>query len=87
MAGEHFGQAQEKSCRIYNTVIAYWLDMSRITCKWFGCCGIAKRVSKWNWGELKKIGAEAMLGRSGGWGPRESVLLDGFVVGVEGGLC
>jgi|SRR6266446_4769482 len=38
------GQA-EKSCRLNESIIAYWYHMSMITCKWFGCCGIALRGS------------------------------------------
>jgi len=34
------GQA-EGSCRLKEPIIAYWYRMSMITCKWFGCCGIA----------------------------------------------
>src|SRR6266403_4732372 len=38
------GQA-EKSCRLNESIIAYWYHMSMIACKWFGCCGIALRGS------------------------------------------
>jgi len=30
---------------INEAIIAYWYRMSMITCKWFGCCGIALRGS------------------------------------------
>jgi len=30
------GQAKE-SCRINETIIAYWYRLSTVTCKWFGC--------------------------------------------------
>ena len=35
------GQAEE-SCRINETIIAYWYFLSMITCKCFGCRGIAR---------------------------------------------
>jgi hypothetical protein len=40
-AGAHGSQGTEESCRLNKTIIAYWYSMSMITCKWFGCCGIA----------------------------------------------
>jgi hypothetical protein len=43
-------------------------------------------VSNWHWEERKVCNKEAVMQRSGGWGPGEGVLLDGFVVGVEGGF-
>ena len=78
MAGEHFGQGQEKSRQIYDNIIAYWLDMSRITCKWFGCCGIAKRVSKWNWGNLRRLGQKPYWGGQAVDG-RGALLGEGFL--------
>ncbi len=48
MAGEHGSQGTEESCRRNKTIIAYWYRMSMITCKWFGCCGIAGCLLSWN---------------------------------------
>ncbi len=39
--GAHGSQGTGESCRINEAIIAYWYRMSMITCKWFGCCGIA----------------------------------------------
>jgi hypothetical protein len=41
VAGAHGSQGTEESCQPNETIIAYWYRMSMITCKWFGCCGIA----------------------------------------------
>jgi hypothetical protein len=32
-----YGGQAEESCRLNETIIAYWYRMSMITCKWFGC--------------------------------------------------
>jgi len=37
----------EESCRLNETIIAYWYRMSMITYKWFGCCGIAASAFEW----------------------------------------
>jgi len=55
VAGEHSSQSTKGSCRLSKTIITYWLHMSRITCKWFGCCGIA-RVSH---GQTRKSGVKS----------------------------
>jgi hypothetical protein len=44
VAGEHGSQGTEESCRLNETIIAYWYRMSMITCKWLGCWGIAGRL-------------------------------------------
>ncbi len=44
------GGAREKRCRPNETIIAYPYRMSMITCKWFGCCGIARCVLSWHRG-------------------------------------
>jgi hypothetical protein len=36
-----YGGQAEGSCRLNETIIAYWYSLSMIICKWFGCCGIA----------------------------------------------
>src|SRR5229473_790425 len=43
--GRRMVRGHRESCRINKPIIAYWLSMSRITCKWFGCWGIALRGS------------------------------------------
>src|SRR5260370_21526851 len=55
------GQAEE-SYRLNQSIIAYWYRMSRVTCKWFGCCGIAKIDLNWAWGTRKN---EEFLARRG----------------------
>jgi hypothetical protein len=37
----HGWQGTKESCRTEETIITYWYRMSSVTCKWFGCCGIA----------------------------------------------
>src|SRR6266436_3772836 len=39
--------ARGGSCRLYETIIAYWYSMSIITCKWFGCREMASFPIKW----------------------------------------
>ena len=35
-----YGGQAEESCRLSQTIIAYWYRMSSVTYKWFGCCGL-----------------------------------------------
>lgn len=41
MAGAHGSKGTKESCQLNETIIAYWYNLSRITCKWFGYCEIA----------------------------------------------
>jgi hypothetical protein len=36
-----YGGQVEDSCRLQEWIIAHWYYLSMVTCKWFGCCGIA----------------------------------------------
>ena len=81
MAGAHGSQGTEEPCRLNENIIAYWYNLSRVTCKCPICFRIAKRVSNKDSEGRNKRGKEAVLGRSDGWEPREGLMLDGFVVG------
>ena len=48
----------EEPCRINRTIITYWLRMSRITCKWFGCCHIPESASQIGTGNRWKMRGE-----------------------------
>ena len=46
-----FGKAtagRRESRRLNTGIITYWYRTSMIICKWFGCCGIAGRLSRWH---------------------------------------
>jgi len=62
VAGEHGWPGTDESCRLDETIIAYWYRMSMITYKWFRCCVIAGWLFEWAPGNGKECGISGANG-------------------------